>query len=84
MKNNLTKGAVLILIILIFISGIKIFKNKVKSSIMKDLQRDYVPGPFSPGFDPDKLDPSILEKQKVEPNTSDAILNPKSFNKLWN
>ena len=53
MKNNLTKGAVLILIILIFISGIKIFENKVKSSIMKDLQRDYVPGPFSPGFDPD-------------------------------
>lgn len=84
MKNNLTKGTVLILIILIFISGIKIFENKVKSSIMKDLQRDYVPGPFSPGFDPDKLDPSILEKQKSDPDASDASLNPDSFNKLWN
>lgn len=85
MKSNLTKGAALILIVLLCISAIKIFEVKIKSSIMKDLQREYVPGPFSPGFDPDKLDPSILQKQKLEEQVpSDTILNPSGFNKLWN
>lgn len=33
--------------------------EKVTKSVIHNLQREYVPGPYSPGFDPDKVDPRI-------------------------
>lgn len=30
--------------------------DEVTQEVIERLQRDYVPGPYSPGFDPDKMD----------------------------
>lgn len=32
------------------------FKRMVTESVISTLKRDYVPGPYHPGFDPDKVD----------------------------
>ncbi len=32
------------------------FKKVITNSVISTLKRDYVPGPYHPGFDPDKVD----------------------------
>lgn len=70
--------------------GVKFLEKKIVKSVMLELKREYVPGPFSPGFDPDKVDPD-----KVDPNTDPIITIPdeemkkiedeaiNSFNNNW-
>lgn len=65
--------------------GVKFLEKKIVKSVMLELKREYVPGPFSPGFDPDKVDPNTdpiitipdEEMKKIE----DEAIN--SFNRNW-
>lgn len=34
-------------------------KRDVTRDVMQQLQREYAPGPYSPGFDPDKVPPRL-------------------------
>lgn len=57
-KENL-KLVVLILSFLIatiFVNNLVLTK-RITSRVIEDLKRDYVPGPYEPGFDPDKVPP---------------------------
>ena len=47
---------VLLTIVMLTVVPAKI-KKDVKAEIMIEMQRDYVPGPYTPGFDPDRVDP---------------------------
>lgn len=85
-KQNITYVLVAVTGLLFFGASFRFFEYKVKNSIMQDLQRDYVPGPFSPGFDPDKLDPSLLKELKPETDPKidiESTITPDSFNKTW-
>lgn len=51
-------------ILLFFLIGILILNNmlltkKITDKVIDSLKRDYVPGPYEPGFDPDKVPPKI-------------------------
>jgi hypothetical protein len=41
-----------------------LFKNvlvdKVTSNVIQELRRSYTPGPYDPGFDPDKVNPNVF------------------------
>lgn len=39
-------------------------KNDVKKEIMQELHRSYAPGPYNPGFDPDRVDPGLFFPQR--------------------
>ena len=57
-KENL-KFAVVILSFLIatlFVNNLVLTK-RIASRVVEELKRDYVPGPYEPGFDPDKVPP---------------------------
>lgn len=37
--------------------------DKVSDSVIEKLEREYAPGPYAPGFDPDRVDPNRYRKQ---------------------
>jgi hypothetical protein len=54
---------IIIFILLANLIGYKIMEKvlvvKTTQQVMERLSRDYVPGPYAPGFDPDKIDPRV-------------------------
>jgi hypothetical protein len=48
--------------IMILLVGNKIIVDKVADRVIQKLQREYSPSPFSPGFDPDKIDINKIKK----------------------
>jgi len=51
-----------VLIMVLIVTGVLfvnnlIIMNKITNNIINELERDYVPGPYTPGFDPDKVQP---------------------------
>ena len=38
-----------------------VMTDKVADRVIQSLKRDYVPGPYEPGFDPDKVPPGSLK-----------------------
>jgi len=36
--------------------------DRVADKVVAKLKRDYVPGPYEPGFDPDKVPPGSIKK----------------------
>jgi hypothetical protein len=36
--------------------------KKLTDQVIQKLKRDYVPGPYEPGFDPDKVPPGTFDK----------------------
>lgn len=63
---------------LIFIGG-KVYKEKIRAEVRSEFSRTYVPGPYQPGFDPDKI-PS-----PVPPNRAiyDDLGSPQNWNQVW-
>lgn len=84
------KSTYIILIFVLFLGfmsvAFKFVEKRIVNSVIEELKRDYVPGPFSPGFDPDKLDPSVLKENdsEVEPEVEQTLRNPNYWNNTWN
>lgn len=49
-------GIIALVVVTLTVVPAKI-KREVKQEIMQELQRDYCPGPYTPGYNPDKIDP---------------------------
>jgi len=45
-----------LLIVALFVNNVVLTK-KIERKVIEGLKRDYVPGPYEPGFDPDKVPP---------------------------
>ena len=52
-------------VIMVNIVGFKIeervLEKRVTQNVMEQLRRSYAPGPYNPGFDPDKVDPRVRD-----------------------
>lgn len=57
-KENMKLVVVILsfLIATLFVNNIVLTK-RIASRVVEELKRDYVPGPYEPGFDPDKVPP---------------------------
>lgn len=51
----------LCLIVSVLFSAL-VMPKKITQQVIQGLKRDYVPGPYEPGFDPDKVPPGSLGK----------------------
>jgi hypothetical protein len=64
------KVAVVIVIIIAIILGsafgMHLLIDKVSDKVIEKLKRDYVPGPYSPGIDPDKVNPNLWRNQQPQ------------------
>lgn len=73
-KNNIQLNSKFLLPIVAFalIFGVCVFGSnvlikKVSEKVIQQIQRDYTPGPYSPGFDPDKVDPRFFRNNNQQP-----------------
>lgn len=39
---------------------------KITRNVIQELKREYAPGPYDPGFDPDKINPNLLRSEVSE------------------
>lgn len=46
------------LVAVLFVNNL-VLTNKITNRVLDSLKRDYVPGPYEPGFDPDKVPPRL-------------------------
>lgn len=81
-KNLVPFFLVVILGFLFVIFGINSMISKITQKVILEIKSDYTPGPYTPGFDPDKIDPKLFKKNSN--NSSSSIENPDSWNDLWN
>ena len=65
-QNKLLIGIVVALGIIIagsFLAG-PVVIDKLADKVIEKLQRDYAPGPYAPGFNPDQIDPNSFRRQQ--------------------
>lgn len=56
--ENLKTAAVFLLVLVATLAVNNIvLTSKITARVLDALKRDYVPGPYEPGFDPDKVPP---------------------------
>lgn len=60
--ENLKTTAVFlaVLVVALAVNNI-VMTSKITSKVLESLKRDYVPGPYEPGFDPDKVSPKSVK-----------------------
>lgn len=61
MDTDKLKTAVVFLAVLVaalFVNNV-VMTRKITQKVLDGLKRDYVPGPYEPGFDPDKVPPRV-------------------------
>jgi len=63
MTNENIKAAVVFLFFLVVVLAVNnvILTSKITSNVLDSLKREYVPGPYEPGFDPDKVPPKAAQ-----------------------
>lgn len=63
MTTESLKNAAVLLLVLIVILAVNniVLTSKITSNVLGTLKREYVPGPYEPGFDPDKVPPKSVE-----------------------
>jgi hypothetical protein len=55
-------GACLFTLLVSVLFSLFVTTDKVADRVVSKLKRDYVPGPYEPGFDPDKIPPGSINK----------------------
>lgn len=55
-------AACLFTLLLSVLLNLFVTTDKVADRVVAKLKRDYVPGPYEPGFDPDKVPPGSIKK----------------------
>ena len=70
-KKLLVATAALLGLLLVVLLGNELVVNKITNRVIEQLKRDYVPGPYDPGFDPDKVDPSAFRSEYSTTQFSD-------------
>jgi hypothetical protein len=59
-KSLIIVASSLFVVLVALFFGKDLFIKKITKSVVEELKREYAPGPYSPGFDPDKVDPNLL------------------------
>lgn len=63
-NNNILAVVITFAVVLGLAFGGDFVVNKVADRVIEKLQRDYSPGPYHPGFDPDKVSPDFFRQQQ--------------------
>lgn len=91
---------VLVIGVLMFVLvfGGPALQAKIKDGVIEDLRTNYTPGPYAPGFDPDKVNPNFWSglarqqqplpvRQQVVPNVPQQVPQSNYFDsypEAWN
>ena len=75
---------VILAVVLGSVFGMHVLIDKTSDKVIEKLQRDYVPGPYTPGFDPDKINPNFWRNQQ-QPYSPDNSRRPQpvGYSEKW-
>ena len=54
--------ATIVTTLFIVVLASNLLVDKISDKVIQELKRTYTPGPYDPGFDPDKLNPSVMKE----------------------
>lgn len=54
-----------------------LYPSYVTNRVIKELRMEYTPGPYAPGFDPDKVNPRLFTELKLNPSTDKKVSDEK-------
>lgn len=54
---------VLLLVMVVGFFSINVVIDKATDAVIEKLKKEYAPGPYAPGFDPDKVNPNFWRNQ---------------------
>ena len=62
--------------------------DRLTDRVIERLLKEYSPGPYSPGFDPDKVDPNAWRRSRQleqvnQPPSGWEDQSPKEWNRQW-
>lgn len=66
-NKNLVLGVIglgLFLVLALLLNSVLV--PKITRNVIQELKREYTPGPYDPGFDPDKINPNLLRSEVSE------------------
>lgn len=58
---------ILLLVMVVGFFSINVVVDKATDAVIEKLQKEYSPGPYAPGFDPDKVNPNFWRNQPQPP-----------------
>jgi len=73
----------------------KLYTKKITQNVIQELKRSYAPGPYQPGFDPDKISPQPQPQQSQQPQFQqpqfqgqqvpyyNSLPTPNQWNQQW-
>lgn len=59
-KNLVVVASVLTLVLVFAFVFNALMVKKITNKVIEELRRSYVPGPYDPGYDPDKVNPKLF------------------------
>jgi hypothetical protein len=83
-ENGWTK--VIVVLFCVFVGSLIFKKALVHSTaqeVIEMLRKDYVPGPYDPGFDPDKVNPDLWKKHESTLRELQWRDSPDAWNEQW-
>ena len=73
MKNDAVMLWIAVILGVILFFGF-VYPSYVTKQVIKELRMEYTPGPYSPGFDPDKVNSHIFT---LNPSTDEKVSDEK-------
>jgi hypothetical protein len=77
---------VIVLVAALFIGVVvsEVVIRKISDRVINRLKREYTPGPYSPGFDADKLNPNYMQNPQSLPENQKTQWNEDMWEKSRN
>ena len=89
-ENKLLWVALVICVLLVgAVSCGPYLMDRMADRVIERLLKEYSPGPYSPGFDPDKVDPNAWHHRSLQPEQANQSSSrwedqsPKDWNRQW-
>jgi hypothetical protein len=57
--------AILLFVFVVLVVRDYVMVNKTADKVIEKLRKEYAPGPYAPGFDPDKVNPDLWKNKTI-------------------
>ena len=74
--------AILFVVFVVLVVFNNAIVERTADRVIEKLQKEYTPGPYAPGFDPDKVNPDLWQDDKVA-IPSIEWRDPKTWDEDW-
>lgn len=85
-KENKNIFLILVVGILVLMISYPLIENRIITKVIDKLKKEYSPGPYAPGFDPNKIDSNFFDNNNQPTYYKTPyyhLQTPEEWNKNW-